>query len=160
MTARAKRYSRVAAVRDEASVVLDALLMSRKDLDEEFGKERRAELLALALVGYRLFYPRGPLQGGLLWSKGKDTSGAKCHRLFCRFCGQHIADVHLGKWTRLNQDERYSTTGRHILICALQFLAGIRPIASPGTTLHEHDGPLFNDARVIVGSGPLFGRAR
>ncbi len=144
--ARSKRRGFVLAVRDEASVVLDAILTNRTDLDEEFGKPRRRELLDLALVGYRLENPKQKVSHGILWGKGTTTAGDRCHALFCRFCGCSIAKVPLGAWSRYHETEREMLTGRHVMVCALQFLSGLRKIVEPGTKVDGYDGPLFDDA--------------
>ncbi len=143
---RAKHGAVIAAVRDEAAVLLDALILKRADLDDEYGKERRGELLRIALTAYRLDHPGVKVGHGILWWSGKVARGARAHKLFCRFCGVLVARFPIGQWIKLSPDDRDVACGRHVFVCALQRLAGIRQAVEPGTMLEGYDGQLFDDA--------------
>jgi len=144
---RAKRQAKVHAVRDESSVLLDAQLLRTKILDAEFPVERHAELLKLALAGYRLEYPNArKIENGLMWWTGKVAKGVRQHKLFCRFCGLLVARFAIGVWARLNEEGRKSAYHAHVIVCALQYLSGVRKIVTPGTMLDGYEGALFCDA--------------
>lgn len=129
--ARAKRRKLVDAVSGEASVVLDALLGKRADLDAEYDDKARERMLALAFVGYRIEFPTTPTSNGLLWCGNPKVR----HDLYCRFCGEFVAHVPAGGWSTQTKEQRFEVTGRHVLICALQYLAGIRKLVAPGTRI-------------------------
>lgn len=142
-----KRRALVSAVRDDASVLLDAILTKRTDLDEEFPKERREELLKLALVKYRLDWPKArKITNGLFWWTGTVQRGVRGHKLFCRFCGFLVARFPIGAWAKLRQDERDLACGAHVFQCALTYLAGLRAAPEPKTMLDGYDGPMFDEA--------------
>lgn len=138
----AKRRAQVLAVREEASVVLDAILMQRTDLDEEFGKARRDELFKLALVGYRLEFPTRKQLNGIMWV---NESRAHQHKLFCLFCGFLMARFDHGVWSKLTHKRREATIGSHMTICALQYLAGVRQLR-PGARIDGYEDAAFADA--------------
>lgn len=144
---KAKKQAEVVAVRDVSSVILDAQLIGTKILDAEFPTERRAELLKLALAGYRLEYPKArKIENGILWWTGRVSKGVRGHKLFCRFCGIVVARLPIGGWQRLTQDERKATYENHVIVCTLQYLAGVRKIVTPGTMLDGFEGELFASA--------------
>lgn len=144
---RTKRQAEVDAVRDVSAVISDVILTGRKDLDNEFPPERRAELLKTALVGYRLAFPKArAITDGLHWWSGQISKGLRGHRVFCRFCGHLLATLPSGVWSRLTDDERRVLHEHHVTLCALQYLAGVRKLVEPGTMLTGHDGVLFEDA--------------
>lgn len=52
----------------------------------------------------------------------------------------------IGVWRRMSDPERRATYEKHVLICALQYLAGVRKLVVPGMMLDGYEGPLFESA--------------
>jgi hypothetical protein len=140
---KAKRHAHVLSVREEASVLLDAILMKRSDLDEEFGQSRRDELLKIALIGLRNESLGRRQLNGVLWMDG---TAVRPHKLFCQFCGFLMASFDMGVWSKLTHKRRDAILGPHLTICSLQYLAGVRTIVAPGTRIDGYEGLTFADA--------------
>lgn len=125
--ARARRHARkeqvVDAVRGEASVLLDALMNRRADLNTEF---ELANFRKLAADKYKLITGRVMQSRATNW-----RSEGEHHDINCGYCGVLVARIHRGYWSILTDDEKNRLLDRHTTICALQILAGIR---DPKTT--------------------------
>jgi hypothetical protein len=124
-----KQEALVASWRGNASVMLDALLTKRDDLDAEFDRDAA---LRVALKGYRQEHPKTAESSarGLLWVSGREE-----HKIYCRFCGQRVAVLERGQWSKSTAEEHFELVGRHVLICSLQYLAGLRKTVPPGTRI-------------------------
>jgi len=132
---RNKRLQGVLSVRGEASVLLDALINKRADLDGEFDKAKRESYMRLAFQGYRL---ETGVVGHNVSSKSAGTFWRALHRdsrydLFCRFCGHLIAQLKVGAWMNISDEDRTAIIGNHVERCALEYLSGLRTIVAPGT---------------------------
>ena len=137
----AKKKAGIDAVRGDASVVLDALLNGRDDLDAEFDL---ANFRALAAREYKLLTNQRLPTYGTHW-----TSRREHHDLYCVFCGYSIVTLRRGYWSQLTIEERSMLLESHTTICALQLLAGIRDPVALGTTLQDPSHVLLSSKTVV-----------
>lgn len=116
----AKKLAAIEAVRDEASVMLDALLLGRKDLEVDIPRFRELAIWKLQLA----YNAPGHYKRLVRWVNLSDG-----HKIYCSLCGTLIVTIPNGYWSRLEVDERHFLLDRHTTLCALQVLAGIRQLA-------------------------------
>jgi hypothetical protein len=130
----------LSAVRTEAAVVLDAVLEQR-DVEQLF-PGRLPALLKLALVGYRLRWPKSRVERPLRWRDrptGRTTSLSKRVDAYCLYCAELLeSNV---KRSERNGHPTYSLLVRHTTTCALQCLAGLRQYARPDARYLPRDAP-------------------
>lgn len=135
--ARAKRLAAVDAVRDEASVVLDAYL-ARRNLDDLDFIDQLHHFYELAFTQYRVRFPKArPDKCGYSWNRTMKKNGyVNCH---CIFCGDFLGEMPVA-WKVKDTEAakaRWNKDGpimeRHVHECALMVVAGLCEPVAPGT---------------------------
>lgn len=144
------KHRTAAKVRDDAAVALDAFIECRTEYDAA----TIAEWSKLALFQYRerwnvpAVHPYRYETREKPWNRRAATRGD----IFCRFCGERL-------FTGVKRPHELvansAVAQRHLTICALQVLAGVKEPVDP-----KHKRVPFEDlARPTGDSGPLFGRS-
>ena len=122
---RAKRQESVVGRIGESSVMLDALLMGRKDLDEHLATLRKA-----AMTKLRLQYPNY-----ITHNDGFNmilrVRGDRVRDAYCVFCGDHIRAVPVDVYTR--HVGELVKCYEHSDVCAMRYLTGMIDAVKPGT---------------------------
>lgn len=147
--ARAERRAAAERVRHEALVMLDALQLDHATVDEDKIVAYRKHAFAL----YRILYLRSqPDRSGIKW-RGREDRQVD---LFCVFCGDLVATFPKPWWQGASEPKNWNPVQKHVSICALQFLGGLRVPPPPGTC-NAPTGQMTLAEVAPVGDGPLFG---
>lgn len=123
--ARTKRETHVASRVGDASVMLDALIHGRADLDEQLVGLRKT-----ATTKLRLQYANSnAAYGG--FSIARRTDGRR--DVYCIFCGDHVSVWPVDAFTSPTIGVLHREVYAHTDQCAMQYLAGMIDAVEPGT---------------------------
>lgn len=125
--------AKIAAARGEASVMLDADILGRHEMDGKL-----PELTRLAILDFNMKYPQNRIRHPFMYVPRNPGAVSGPGYLYCRFCGELITNVKyqpVGNIAVLLANSGDSMVANHVIRCALEALAGLRAIVPPGTTL-------------------------
>jgi hypothetical protein len=121
--------ARVEAWRDHAAVILDALILDRRDVATRTELDR---LMPIAFMKYRLDRPgvltRKRPSGMLERTHWNSTHRRVERRMICLFCGECFATLPQDWWRTAREVDR-ADLDRHVYICALTYVAGLRELS-------------------------------